>query len=166
MKAKMMAGAALAGLLALSAAANAADTQRNSANQQGAIATHPAVIDMIKPEQMRASKLLGASVYDRHNESIGKVEDLVLDKDGRVAAVVVSVGSFLGIGGKNVAVEMRNIKTDNNRLTLDRTKDQLEQAANYQLTDRETGAGRTLSPVTGGRAGGASGTSAPPEKSR
>jgi hypothetical protein len=67
--------------------------------------------------------------------------------------VIVDVGSFLGMGGKNVAVKLSDLKTDNNRLTLDRTKEQLQQMANYSLEDRNTGAGTTASPVTGGRTG-------------
>ncbi len=154
MSMKMMSGVALAALLAASLpGAYAADSQRNSANQQGATATNPAGSDMIKPDEMRASKIIGSTVYDRNNVKLGSVQDLVLDKRGEVSAVVVDVGSFLGIGGKNVAVKMSDIKTDNNRLTLDRTKEQLQQAANYQLTDRNTGAGQGPSPVRGGQAG-------------
>lgn len=156
---RLMAGAAVAALMALSApAVNAAEQPRNSANQQGVTATNPAGSDQILPTQMRASKMIGANVYDRQNEKLGTVQDLVLDKDGRVAAVVVSVGSVVGVGGKNVAVRMSDIKADNNRLTLDKTKQQLDQAANYQLTDRYTGAGKSPSPVTGGQVGSGSST--------
>jgi sporulation protein YlmC with PRC-barrel domain len=134
---------AVAALLALTPAARAADTATQT----------------LGANQMRASKVIGADVYDLHNQKIGDVQDLVLDKDGRVANVVVDVGSFLGMGGKNVAIKMSDIKTDHNRLTLDRTKDQLKQTAAYDLTDRDTGAGKSASPVTGGRVG--SGSSMP-----
>jgi sporulation protein YlmC with PRC-barrel domain len=107
----------------------------------------------IQPDQLRASKMLGSTVYDVQNRSIGKVADLVLDKDGRVDGVVIDVGTFLGMGGKSVDVKMSDIKTDNNRLTLDRTKEQLQQMASYQLENRDTGAGTSTSPVTGGRLG-------------
>jgi sporulation protein YlmC with PRC-barrel domain len=109
--------------------------------------------EFIQPNQMRASKMIGSAVYDVQNRDIGKVRDLVLDRDGRISAVIVDVGSFLGMGGKNVAVKLSDLKTDNNRLTLDRTKEQLQQMANYSLEDRNTGAGTTASPVTGGRTG-------------
>jgi sporulation protein YlmC with PRC-barrel domain len=156
---RLMAGAAVAALMAVSApAVNAAEQPRNTANQQGRTATNPAGSDQILPTQIRASKMIGANVYDRQNEKLGTVQDLVLDKDGRVAAVVVSVGSVVGVGGKNVAVRMSEIKTDNNRLTLDKTKQQLDQAANYQLTDQFTGAGKGPSPVTGGQVGSGSST--------
>ncbi len=154
MKLRVIHGAALAALvMAAAPMAIAADTQRKTANQQGATATNPAGSDMIKPDQMRDSKTVSADAYDRNNQKLGDVKDIILDKDGRVSAVVVHVGGVAGIGGKNVAVKFSEIKTDNNRLTLDRTKDQLQQAAEYQLTDRDTGAGKGPSPVHGGQAG-------------
>jgi sporulation protein YlmC with PRC-barrel domain len=107
----------------------------------------------IQPDQIRASKMLGGTVYDAQNRSIGSVKDLVLDKSGRVDGVVIDVGSVLGMGGKYVEVKMGDIKTDNNRLTLDRTKEQLQQMATYRLEDRNTGAGTSTSPVTGGHLG-------------
>src|SRR5690349_17839580 len=109
--------------------------------------------EYIQPDQMRASKMIGSAVYDVQNRDVGKVRDLIVDKDGKIELVVVDVGSFLGMGGKNVAVKLSEIKTDNNRLTLDRSKEQLQQMANYSLEDRNTGAGTTTSPVTGGKAG-------------
>lgn len=143
---------AVTACVALSAPAMA-QTLRNSADQQGVTATNPAGSDMIRPDEMRASKIIGSAVYDRDNQKLGDVQDIILGKDGRVDAVVVGVGTVLGMGGKNVAVKLSDIKTDNNRLTLDRTKQQLQQAANYQLQDKQTGAGESSSPVTGGRAG-------------
>jgi sporulation protein YlmC with PRC-barrel domain len=109
--------------------------------------------EFIQPNQMRASRMIGSAVYDLQNRDIGKVRDLIVDKDGKIDLVVVDVGSFLGMGGKNVAVKLSDIKTNNNRLTLDRTKEQLQQMANYSLEDRNTGAGTSPSPVTGGKAG-------------
>jgi sporulation protein YlmC with PRC-barrel domain len=97
--------------------------------------------------------MIGSSVYDIQNRDIGKVKDLILDRDGRVAAVVVDVGAFLGMGGKYVALNISDIKTNNNRLTLDRTKEQLQQMTEYRLEDRTTGAGTSTSPVTGGQLG-------------
>lgn len=107
----------------------------------------------ITPDQIRASKMIGSSVYDSQNRDIGSVKDLVLDKGGKVADVVIDVGSVLGVGGKYVAVAMNDIKTDNNRLTLTRTKEQLQQMSQYRLEDRNTGAGTSTSPATGGKLG-------------
>ena len=109
--------------------------------------------ETIQPDQIRASRMIGSTVYDLQNRNIGKVRDLVLDRDGKIAAVVVDVGTFLGMGGKAVAVKLSDLKTDNNRITLDRTKEQLQQMANYRLENRSTGAGTTTSPVHGGKLG-------------
>ena len=116
--------------------------------------THDALVaHSIQTDEIRASKMIGSAVYDVQNRKIGKVRDLVLDRGGQIAVVVVDVGSFLGMGGKNVAVKPSDLKTDNNRLTLDVTKEQLQQMANYRLEDRSTGAGSSPSPVKGGKLG-------------
>jgi PRC-barrel domain len=47
---------------------------------------------------VRASKLIGASVYNDRNEKIGSVDDLVLGKDNKADEVILSVGGFLGMG--------------------------------------------------------------------
>jgi sporulation protein YlmC with PRC-barrel domain len=125
--------ATMAGLLAFSTVAIAAD-------------------QTIRSSELRASKIIGSSVYDRNNEKIGSVQDIILGSGGKVDSVVVDVGTFLGMGGKNVAVQMDEIKTDHDRLTLDKSKDQLKQAPNYALTDRNTGAGQSASAPEGGRA--------------
>jgi sporulation protein YlmC with PRC-barrel domain len=142
----------------LSAAAPLANAQTSPGSERHAAITRAASTHIIQPDQIRASKMLGSAVYDVQNRKIGSVKDLVLDKDGQVAAVVVDVGSVLGMGGKYVAVNLSDIKTDNNRLTLDRTKEQLQQMAEYQLDNPNTGAGTSASPVEGGRLGTGRGT--------
>ena len=108
---------------------------------------------VIQPDQIRASKMIGSRVYDLQNRNIGKVQELILGRDGKIDLVIVDVGSFLGMGGKSVAVKPGDVKTDNNRLTLDVTKEQLQQMANFNLRDRNTGAGSSTSPVHGGKLG-------------
>jgi sporulation protein YlmC with PRC-barrel domain len=117
-------------------------------------ATRAAVTShIIQSDEVRASKMIGSTVYDLQNRDIGKVKDLILNKDGAVDVVVLDVGSFLGMGGKYVGIPISDIKTDNNRLTLDRTKEQLRQMAAYQLENPDTGAGTSTSPTTGGHLG-------------
>jgi sporulation protein YlmC with PRC-barrel domain len=152
---KITTAVALAAILA--AAAPLANAQ-TTPNPERHAATASVVSNTIQPDQIRASKMIGSAVYDMQNRKIGSVQDLVLDKDGLVAAVVVDVGAFLGMGGKDVAVKLSDIKTDNNRLTLDLTKEKLQQMAAYQLENRNTGAGTSTSPVEGGRLGTGSGS--------
>jgi sporulation protein YlmC with PRC-barrel domain len=145
--------AALAAMIAAAAPGALAQTvttppQTTTPPKHAALTSH-----IIQSDEVRASKVIGSAVYDLQNRNIGKVSDLVLNKDGTVDAVVIDVGSFLGMGGKYVAIPMSDIKTDNNRLTLDRTKEQLQQMAAYQIENPDTGAGSTPSPTTGGRLG-------------
>lgn len=126
-------------------------------HESAATATNPTGTT-IRSDQFRASKMVGSTVYDVQNRDIGSVKDLVIDKDGRVADAIVDVGTFLGMGGKYVAVPLSVIKTDNNRLTLDMTKEQLQQAQAYNLENADTGSGSSTSPVAGGHLGSASGT--------
>ncbi len=119
---------------------------------------------VIQPDQIRASKMIGSSVYSIQNVDVGTVQDVILDRDGRVASVVVDVGTFLGMGGKDVAVRLSDIKSDNNRLTLNMTKDQLQQAESYQLVNPDTSAGSSTSPVQGGQLGSGAGSTTPPRQ--
>ena len=136
--------------LALAAAAPVAYAQTATTHETRTLAASEALPHSIQTDEIRASKMIGSAVYDVQNRKIGSVADVVLNKDGKVDAVVIDVGSFLGMGGKDVAVLPSDIKTDNNRLTLDRTKEQLQQMANYNLENRNTGAGSSTSPVQGG----------------
>src|SRR5437764_292367 len=58
----------------------------------------------------RASKLVGLSVYNDNNESIGAINDLLTEKDGKIKAVVIGVGGFLGIGEHLVAIPFDQVK--------------------------------------------------------
>jgi sporulation protein YlmC with PRC-barrel domain len=52
----------------------------------------------------RASKLIGATVYNDKDERIGKIEDMIVSPDGKVSVAVIDVGGFLGIGQHRVAI--------------------------------------------------------------
>ncbi|ACA16141.1 PRC-barrel domain protein [Methylobacterium sp. 4-46] len=56
------------------------------------------------PGAMRASKIRGVGVVGQDHVRVGKIEDLLVTEDGRVRAVVIGVGGFLGLGEKKVAV--------------------------------------------------------------
>lgn len=57
-----------------------------------------------RPDMWRASQLDGVDIYNNNNEKIGDVSDVLVDRNGKVEAVVIGVGGFLGIGERNVAV--------------------------------------------------------------
>jgi sporulation protein YlmC with PRC-barrel domain len=82
------------------------------------------------------------SVYDAKDNKIGDVNDLLVNKDGKIDAVIIGVGGFLGAGEKNVAVPFNSLKvTDKNGrryLVMDTTKQALENAPGYTF-DRTSG---------------------------
>jgi sporulation protein YlmC with PRC-barrel domain len=63
-----------------------------------------------QPGQWRASKLEGLDVYNQNNEKIGDISELLVDSSGKIQAVVVGVGGFLGIGERDVALPFDQIK--------------------------------------------------------
>jgi hypothetical protein len=76
----------------------------------------------------RATKLLGSDVYNDQNEKVGKLDDLIVAGDGQVTLAVLSVGGFLGIGAKNVAVPIQLFKAGGKgKILLPKaTKDELK----------------------------------------
>ncbi len=84
---------------------------------------------------MAASGLIGTKVRNANKESIGKIDDIYLDKDAKVTDVVISVGGFLGVGSKDVAVKWSDItfaQEDNSVvLTTSLTKDALTALPDY-----------------------------------
>jgi sporulation protein YlmC with PRC-barrel domain len=60
----------------------------------------------------RASKIIGAAVYNEQNLQVGEVSDLYLSKQNQVAMAIISVGSFLGVGGKLVSVPFDKLQID------------------------------------------------------
>jgi len=121
-----------------------------------------------KPDQFLASKFKGTNVLGSDNQKIGDVSDILFDKNGKIDAFVVSVGGFLGIGAKDVALAPSafqmvpgdpNSATDKSpKLKTSMTKDQLKEAANfepYKEPSRTTGSGGGA-PKPSGSSGGMS----------
>ncbi|MGZ9085754.1 MAG: PRC-barrel domain-containing protein [Rhodoplanes sp.] len=62
------------------------------------------------PNHMLSSDLEDTTVYGANNETIGEISDVLIDRNGKVVAVIVGVGGFLGIGEKDVAVPFEAIE--------------------------------------------------------
>ena len=83
-----------------------------------------------------AKELLSENVVNAANESIGDINDVLIDREGKVAAVIVGVGGFLGMGEKDVALpydQLTFAKDANNSLIVgtSATKESLEAAPEY-----------------------------------
>jgi len=82
------------------------------------------------------------SVYDSSNNKIGEIVDVLVDKKGEIAAVIISVGGFLGMDTKDVAAPFGAIHTtmkDNKWwLLMNTTKDALKSAPGYKYDGNST----------------------------
>lgn len=87
----------------------------------------------------RSSKVIGSSVYNEQNETVGKIDDLLISSDGKTPFAVLSVGGFLGMGDRLIVVPTGNLrvafdkdKSDNNKIVLPgATKEQLKGLPEY-----------------------------------
>lgn len=75
----------------------------------------------------RASKVIGETVVNDANETVGKVDDVIIGNDGKSAFAILSVGGFLGVGTKLVALPYDALKFTKDKLTMPgATKDALK----------------------------------------
>ena len=124
-------------------------------------------------DQWVFTKFRGTDVLGPDNTSIGSVNDLLFDGTGKIIGMVIGVGGFLGIGTKNVAIDMsafnavpadsgsnETYKTaagsandpTNVKLKLAWTKDQLKDAPDFQYYKPPARTAATPSPATTGSA--------------
>jgi hypothetical protein len=73
---------------------------------------------MTQMGEARASKVIGSTVYNDHDEKIGSIDDVLIAKDGRLSAVL-SVGGFLGMGSKYVEVQYSDLTFGNTQRDSD-----------------------------------------------
>src|SRR5262245_62173271 len=82
------------------------------------------------------------NVYDPSDNKIGEIVDVLVDQEGRVNALIVGVGGFLGAGEKDVAVPFNSVKgkkKDNKwYLVMNTTKDALKSAPGYKYDSSKT----------------------------
>ena len=63
--------------------------------------------------EWRASKLIGLNVYNEQNEKLGDINEILVDKTGKVDGVVIGVGGFLGMGEHDIKVSMEKLHFSN-----------------------------------------------------
>ncbi len=83
--------------------AASAQTATNQAESTTSATSH-------KEGEWRASKLAGIDVYNEANEKIGDINEVILDRSGNVANVILGVGGVLGLGEHYVAVPFNKLK--------------------------------------------------------
>ena len=111
-------------------------------------------INSQKSDQFLASNFKGTDVLGPDDKKIGDISDILFDKSGKIEAYVVSVGGFLGIGSKHVALEPAAFqvvagdksKNESDKLKVALGQEELKQAANfepYKAPQTTTGMGGT-----------------------
>ncbi|WP_163847254.1 PRC-barrel domain-containing protein [Pseudooceanicola aestuarii] len=126
-------------------------------------------ITMQDADTMLVNDLLGASVYNGQDENVGDINDLIVGLDGSVEGVVIGVGGFLGLGEKNVAVQMSSLsvvdaESGAPRLMTSATEADLEAAPEFVTAEEQRDAAeqQRLQNDTG-MDNGMTGTTAPVE---
>jgi sporulation protein YlmC with PRC-barrel domain len=112
-------------------------TQQQTPSWQTPSTTPGQVTYFSKPESnwMPIGTYYNQDIYNKAGEKIGTVKDLLIGPDGRVHAAVLSVGRFLGLGERDIAVPISAIEVDKagNRITIDLVKDTLQSAPAFEL---------------------------------
>ncbi len=164
----LMAAAAVSGLMLSTALAQdpAQNPAQNPAQDPGSSAAGMSRTDMDvasitsrSSNQWLGSQLMGAHVVGIGDEWIGEVSDMLVDKSGKIDALIVGVGGFLGLGAKEIALPMAVFtvvpansgtnKSAADQFHLSMTKDELEQHAAFNSkgeSSATTGAGSGTMP--------------------
>ena len=95
------------------------------------------VIAVQSEEDGRMTDLIGMSVTNPQGEEVGDVQDVLFTKDGSISGVVLSVGGFLGIGDKLVALPWDTVEVnyEEDVALIDMAKDQLETAPPFKTLE-------------------------------
>lgn len=102
---KLISTASMIALMTIPAIAEEAMPKQSAAPaEQQNMATDQATTQAAYAGQLSAADLLGKSVKTSAGENVGDINDLRIDSNGKIVAVIVGVGGFLGLGEKNVAL--------------------------------------------------------------
>jgi hypothetical protein len=124
----------LAPALAQSPTANA---PASSAAAPSSTTGNPGFVAAQAKDQWLASRnLIGTKVTGPTNETVGSINDLLIDQNGTIVAAVVGVGGFLHIGEKNVAVPFKSLQMtrasdSSEKIAMRFSKDELQQAPTF-----------------------------------
>lgn len=101
--------------------------------------------DLTGGQMASAETMMGKNVYGTDNEKVGEVEDIILDSNGKAQQLVISSGGFLGIGEKQIAVDIGKANWDaqQERVQLSgMTRDQVKDMPEFEYSDTTTSLNR------------------------
>jgi sporulation protein YlmC with PRC-barrel domain len=117
-----------------------------SALAQTTAPTQPAgpgqVMTQMPADLMRGSQLMGIDVYGADNQKIGDIDEVLVDRQGKIHGLVVGVGGFLGIGRKDVAIPFDQVQWMSNQ--------EVQASANTGQRSTNTAGTTVPSTATGG----------------
>jgi sporulation protein YlmC with PRC-barrel domain len=137
---QLMIGAAATALMVSAASAQApSPPAAQSMPAPAPSGNKAAMVTSQKPDQWMASSFKGTDVLGSDDKKIGDISDILFSKDGKIDAFVVSVGGFLGMGAKEVAmapsafqvVAGDKSKGEADKLKITASQDELKQAQNF-----------------------------------
>jgi PRC-barrel domain len=124
-------------IVRLAGAAAIAATLSSSAFSQGA----PQTVTLMKVDLQslatgyRVSKVVGSTVVNEANETVGTIDDLIVTPSEKVPFAVLSVGGFLGIGTKYVVVPYSSLQVHDKQMVLPgATKDSLKTLPDFKYS--------------------------------
>jgi PRC-barrel domain protein len=124
-------------LMAASSAEENSDAKKPVPPAQASIQQEPpepASVTVLGSRQ--AQSVLGREVRSSANENMGRIVDVVVDREGRVRAAVIDFGGFLGVGSRKIAVDWNALRFDLDEkrelVTLELTRDQVKAAPEYK----------------------------------
>lgn len=116
--------------------AGAAYAQQSQTTTGAAPPSQSQTLTSLPPDVSTVTNWYKQNVYDPSDAKIGEISDVLVNKDGKIGAFIVSVGGFLGLGEKDVAVPFDHVHaTERNGkwwLIMNTTKDALKSAAGYK----------------------------------
>jgi sporulation protein YlmC with PRC-barrel domain len=94
----------------------------------------------VKPVDIMSSKLVGINVYNNQNETLGEIQDLVIDNGKTITGLIVGVGGFIGMGESYVVLDPSTVvlsKKDNTwKAFVDTSKDNLKSAPKFDYSKK------------------------------
>lgn len=121
------------------------DRGATTADDQRTALSRPAMAregySQVEATEISSEMLVGQSVYDVSDDSVGTVDDLIMDDAGAVTNVIVDFGGFLGIGSSQVSLGydeltiLANAENDDLRVYVDATKEQIQNLPQYRAVN-------------------------------
>jgi sporulation protein YlmC with PRC-barrel domain len=90
---------------------------------------------ILSQKGFRASKIIDHTVKNGQGEELGEVDDFIMSRNGKIKKVVLSVGGFLGIGDRLVAVPFRSLQITGGDIFYKITREQLEKHPAFSFKD-------------------------------